>query len=321
MNKQILLTTNYVEDIKNFINIVGDIHLASEILEIGKKTLEKYITEKNVSIPIHIWENKIRPTIKLSTKDIYKVLIERIKQLSDDNKYYKNEYFKRSLESGEIIRNTNKLISNFDEIVLSPLMCYMHINDYDHEKLKELENALFEIAKNKEYNKYKLVHTMEYFASIYELFRPNTIDQRSHYWGTVGIIDEIYIVLFCYLDTEPIIRFSKAFPSFEDAYHLYKKKEYEQIDWEALKKDVEIVRDAIIRTINEESIKLFSLIGSAKPYRLEYYITNYIKYYLPNINGEDIKIKENSIISISGTDIYVKNEYSFFSEICKLKEK
>lgn len=118
----------------------------------------------------------------------------------------------------------------------------------DHKKkLLKLENLVDFLIENKKVDSIELLKAMKEYAEVYEKFRPFQITGNHPYFGTVKRMDGIFYILQCFLNIEPSYTFSKSFPTFEETYNIprLKKREYEEILWGSLKKDLESISKVI----------------------------------------------------------------------------
>ncbi len=182
---------------------------------------------------------------------------------------------------------------------------------YDKEKRYEsLENLLFVLRKAKtgSYNKYELVIAMDRFARIYELFRPNSITHENHYFGTVAMMDSIYGLMYGLMRIPPLHRFSKV-----DGYYYHEPGGLfsEETIWDGLIADLNHVKDAVIKTINQKAVEAYVETGLLIPQVIEHYIRNFIKYYNPEITDDQIEFISAGIIKINNEVIEIKDVYDF----------
>ena len=181
----------------------------------------------------------------------------------------------------------------------------------DKEKRYEsLEKLIFvlEKAKTGSYNTYELVIAMDRFARIYELFRPSRITHEDHYHGTVALMNNCYGTLYGLMRIQPLHRFSKV-----DGYPYHEPGDIfpEEMVWARIKDELNHVKDAVIRTINQKAVEAYVETGLLIPRVIERYFRNFIRYYNSGITDDQIEFVSAGIIKIRNEEIEIRNVYDF----------
>ena len=183
--------------------------------------------------------------------------------------------------------------------------------------LTNLKNAIEELKTNKEYSKYKLLFHMIDFKNIYERFRPQTITGYDSYYGTVKLIEEIFVILFNYIDMEVLFTFSKI----HNTYYRNGNYSHDSIDWDSIIRNVEKIIESVIRAITEKAIDLLCILKEDTPHYCERIIKEYIQKVLPKVSYENIKFDyKNNKLLINKKILEIGNCRKIILEIYKMKE-
>lgn len=183
--------------------------------------------------------------------------------------------------------------------------------------LNNFKNAIEELKINKEYSKYKLLFHMINFKNIYEKFRPQSITSYDSYYGTVKLIEEVFVILFNYIDMEILFTFSKI----HNTYYKNGNYSHDDIDWDSIIGNVGTIIESVILAITEKAIELLCILKDDTPYYCERIIKVYIQKVLPEVSYENIKFNyKNNKLLISEKNIEIGNYRKIILEIYKIKE-
>jgi hypothetical protein len=184
-------------------------------------------------------------------------------------------------------------------------------------RYESIENLLYVLGKARtgSYNTYELVIAMDRFARIYELFRPNRITHEDHYFGTVAMMDNCYGTMYGIMKIHPLHRFSKV-----DGYPYHEPGSLlpEDMAWDGLIADLNYVKNAVIRTINQKALEAYVETGLLIPRVIEQYIRNFIRHYNSGITDDQIEFVSAGIIKIKNEETEIRDIHDFSEYISQL---
>lgn len=177
----------------------------------------------------NIWQDLILP---LSIND---TLVNRIAR-----EYSKNNRNKSKIESLNYTIEYAKqyYIEKAKHFISLPLNVYICEYEGNHMYNQfSIIDDLDEIKRGQSVPYDRLIRDVDRFKRIYDLFRPDKIEQDHYYWGTVKLMDAIYDTFSSVFKINYNHKFSKYGHSWID--DLY-KQEYkpEDVNWTGLIDDV-----------------------------------------------------------------------------------
>lgn len=316
MNKnEILIDSEMKTKLVKFVEIAGGYVQAAKIMGLGQQNLEQIASGKKCKIGETIWAKKINPLVNINKDELIEFLInkyEKAKNAADNSRqtaviteeYYREKFNKSSSDMAK-------------KIVKNPIMVYSYRAEHDYNSLNELPIDVKELMTNQNFDKFKLIIAMDHFAQCYELFRPHTITQYHHYWGTVKTMDEIFYTLSSFLGIKPMHQFTNY--GIGPIWSM-KVRLYNEIDWQELHDDIVYVKNSVIKTINENAFKSFMELGVAVPFIVMHYAKNFIKEKIPELDYDKIELISSRNIRIDGQNIEIDNYYDFDCYLQEIKK-
>jgi hypothetical protein len=318
--ESIKLTDDVIISIKGLIELFGGIDNTAIITGVSKASLKKYLDKKVEIISYNIWNEKLLPYMQPT---LYTKIADRITLLKEELNDCEEE-FSESLNDkySEINRIEKSTIKDdlLEKIIDNPILSLNdnYINTDPFMDLNDLKDAINELSNNKEYSKNKLLFHMINFRNIYEKFRPMNITKNDVYFGTVKLIEGMYIVLFRYIGIEPLFLFSKVNYTYINTGNY----SYEEIDWNTLLKDTEIIINSVILKIEEKAFDLLCKLKGRTPYYCQHIIYELIRRRIKEVDRTNINIDfENNKIIINDVIIEINNPWKIRYEIIKSFEK
>jgi hypothetical protein len=205
---------------------------------------------------------------------------------------------------------TNYKLDNLTEVIInSPIIAYNQI--YNFHSLGNLYDTIKSVSEKQTISNFEVIASMETFANVYELFRPDKITKYDFYWGSIKTIDAIFTTLYRFLGSKNLRRFNKGFYYID--YGIVERIPFEKISWEILLNDIEWIISVIKKTIGREALKLYRMFDSDF-LGLKYDIIDYIRLEKENKNlSIEFLDKPYRKIIIEGREVLVDNNHSLYS--------
>lgn len=301
-----IVNADLIVALENLVTNLGGIIPASKFLKIGQNTLKGYLDGSKKEIRNDIWHDKLSSLIKKEKNELLKYYAsELVKLRKYEEKHYMLEYQIEYLE-----KDYNELLQKY---ISSPFNIYFsEFVDYDVYYHFPIIKEITELRDGSKVSFDKLVRDVDKFKRLYELFRPETISQHHHYFGTVILMDSIYDTFATVFKIEYNEHFSKFGRSWIEQV-LKKELDFSEVNLDHLISDLNHIKKCINGTIFDLAIENYSYFERYSSYEYSRLIYEYLKLkYIFDVDDQIIENINPGKIKVSNKEYRFDRAYELF---------